>query len=80
VARAIHLMRARVCQESVDASVWEEEAPSAEAVAGEAKREWLRAEIGLVDEMIEEAESQRADEVFRKLVDYRAKSKRELGS
>lgn len=74
------LMRGRVSQDSFDASLWEEDVPSAKVIANEAKRKSLRAEIGLVDGMIEQAEKEGDDEVLGRLVDYRGKLERDLGA
>ena len=73
------LMDGPVCEDSHDATIWEEEVPSAKVIASEAKRESLREEIGLIERMIEQADDQGDEEVFGKLVKYRDKLTQDLG-
>ena len=80
VTKFVSSLTARpVCEESHDASFWEEEVPPAKVIAHEAKRKSLRAEIGLVEQMLEQAENQEDEEVFGKLVKYRDKLQQDLG-
>src|SRR5262249_47199294 len=71
---------ARKCgRHDADGAVtFDEDIPTDDLIAAESKRKDLRSEIDLVERLIVRAESGGDEEVTIKLIDYRAKLKREL--
>ena len=60
-----------------EAVAFDEDTPTDDLIATELKRKDLRSEMNLVDRLIAQAERGGDEEVTRKLVDYRAKLRRE---
>jgi hypothetical protein len=67
------------CQDVDEAVIFDEDTPTDDLIATERKRKDLRSEMILVERLIVQAERRGDEEVTRKLFDYRAKLKHELG-
>jgi hypothetical protein len=66
------------CQDVNEVVTFDEDTPTDDLIATERKRKDLRSEMDLVEQLIVQAESGGDEEVTRKLIDYRARLKREL--
>jgi hypothetical protein len=66
------------CQDVKEAATFDEDNPTDDLIATERRRKDLRSEMDLVERLIVQAESGGDEEVTRKLINYRARLRREL--